>query len=304
MNPAPAAEDLLRLPVHVHGPGRAACSLAAHLVRAGARVAGLSGGSEAGAQAARDALGAGIPCTRALPALPGDVLLLLGVPDDALAGVAAELARGHLPPGGVALHLSGRQGRPVLAPLAARGLRTAAFHPLRSFPARRPGAGDLGGCLVAVDGDAELLPALLDLGRRLGGDPVPLAEAGRPLYHLGASMLGNGVLGVAGVAVQALRAAGIPEAAAIRGLVNIGTDVLARAGREGLPEALTGPVARGDTATLDAHLAALEALAPAWRGLYLGLVRAQLELCAEREDGARAAPARHWLVEREMEDHR
>jgi predicted short-subunit dehydrogenase-like oxidoreductase (DUF2520 family) len=271
--------------------------MAALMQKAGAAIRSLSGGSPAGAEAARRVLKSGLPWTPGCPVLTAGTMIIIGVPDDALAAVASELARGPLPAGGVAIHLSGIHDRAVLAPLRSRGLRTGSFHPLRAFPSRQPPGPDLGGSLVAVEAEEPECAQLFDLARRLGGEPLAIGAEGRALYHLGAALAGGLVLGVWDMAVRAATAAGIPEEAARRGLANIIHATLANAERMGAAEALAGPVVRGDVETLTRHLAAIETAFPERRSLYLELLRALCDLCERRGASEKTGRVRAWLLE-------
>lgn len=236
--------------LHVHGPGRCGMALARMLRARGTRVLSLSGGS--GRHGAPAAAELGVSFTTNLPSLPRGTWLLIAVPDDALARVAAELAEGPLPDAGWALHPSAMHGRKVLAPLAARGMVTAAFHPLRAFA---PGAAafDLAGALVAVDAEPAHEPHLRALAEALCGVPVHVPDEARTAWHLGATLAGNAPLALLHLAVRVWQRAGVEPELAWRALAALATPVVERAGADGA-RGLTGPVARGDRHTVAEHL--------------------------------------------------
>jgi len=199
-----------------------------------------------------------------LPLLGGDgraPILLLAVRDDALAPLAANLAA-VLPAaaaGAAAVHLSGALGPEVLAPLAARGFATAACHPLQTFTGSPEDAARLGGAAFAVEGSEEGRTAAEAVVRALGGRPFPLPSGARPLYHLAASLGANGLTGLVAAARDALSATGIGPDAALSALAPLLRAALHEALRSGPEAALTGPVSRGDEATLERHRRALHA---------------------------------------------
>ncbi|MAG56936.1 MAG: hypothetical protein CMJ83_11635 [Planctomycetes bacterium] len=292
----------------IHGPGRAATSLAVIHRRCGGRVVGLSGGSKDGARAARAVDGFGdVPWTSGADAasagIPPGGCLVIGAPDDALDATIAELAGAFrtsgasVDPDAFVVHLSGIRGRDALAPLADAGVKTAAFHPLCTFPSRDPGGRDLGGTIVAIEAEADLRDRLFAWARALGGRPFALAAEARGLYHLGAANASNTLLASIDLAAAALAAAGVPDDLAMDGIVAIAQRTLDNARRDGIAVALTGPVVRGDVTTLRRHLDAIDGQLPERRALYLQLVRALVGICRRRDDAARTDAVVRWLEE-------
>jgi predicted short-subunit dehydrogenase-like oxidoreductase (DUF2520 family) len=271
--------------VAVVGPGRVGATLAAGCVRAGLRLVAVAGGSggAAGAVAARHA-GARVH-EHAAGAVADADLVLLCTPDDALAAVVTEVAvadgwREHHR----VVHVSGASG---LAPLRRAGLagaRVAACHPAQTFPAVPPGGAPDPDRLLGVRWAVTCAPA--DVGwahefvTLLGGDATDLPDAARVLYHAGLTVGANAVGAAVAVARQLLLAALVDDPAGFLGpLVEASVANVLRDGAS----ALTGPVVRGDSGTVAAHLDALDAdvpvLADAYRHLaavVLGQVRAAL----------------------------
>lgn len=193
---------------------------------------------------------------------PADVareasILLLAVPDDALAGMAVELAAacpqmsGH-----VVLHLSGGTGLTPLLPLRERGASTGSLHPLAVLNSRLPQPDLLRGAGFAVDGQPRARSMARRLARDLGGRPFSIDARRRPLYHLAASLVANDVLAIFHLAHQALRKAGLAEREAHQILVHLLQGTATALAQTPAEEALTGPVSRGDAGTLARHLSA------------------------------------------------
>ena len=200
----------------------------------------------------------------------------LSVPDGELADVARRAA-GRL--SGVALHCSGALGASVLAPLAAAGCSTGAFHPLRAFPRALPDPDEARGTFFALDGDASARA----LGRRLaeafGGEAAVVPEEARPAYHLAATLAGGGVATLLAVAWSIARRAGVPDAAR-RGYATLSRGALEAAlAAEEPASAITGPAARGDADTIERQLALLEDDS-ATRRLVAAIARAALDRLA------------------------
>ncbi len=268
--------------LHVHGPGRCGMALARMLRARGTRVLSLSGGS--GRQGHPAAAELRVPFTSALPPLPRGTWMLIAVPDDALSRVASELAEGALPEAGWVLHPSAMHGRKVLAPLAARGLITAAFHPLRAFPSG-VATFDLAGALVAVDADPGREQSVRALAEALGGVPVCVPDEARTAWHLGATLAGNGPLALLHLAVRVWQRAGVEPELAWRALAALATPVVECAGSAGA-RGLTGPVARGDKHTVAEHLLHMSREHPEALALLRELDRELLRAAEALPDGA------------------
>jgi predicted short-subunit dehydrogenase-like oxidoreductase (DUF2520 family) len=206
------------------------------------------------------------------PAATRDVqLVLIAVPDDAIETVAAELAaEDAIGAEQVVLHLSGLLDRAALAPLTSSGAGLGSFHPLQTVaePAAAPDL--LRGAYAGLEGDGRALAAGERLAAWLGMRPVRLAPGAKPAYHAGAVIASNYVVALAAVAERLAIRAGVAAADARSLYLPLMRGTLANL-TLGPAAALTGPIRRGDEATVRQHLAALPA---GERRLYreLGLV--------------------------------
>jgi predicted short-subunit dehydrogenase-like oxidoreductase (DUF2520 family) len=191
--------------------------------------------------------------------VPEPELVLLCVPDRAIAEVAASV-----PPGPWIGHVSGATPLAALAPHERR----FGMHPLQTFTRER-GAEQLDGAFAAVTADSdEGLEVGLELARTLGLEPFALSDDKRAAYHAGAAIASNYLVTLRRAAGSLLEAAGAPPVA---------LDPLMRRTIENGFE-LTGPIARGDWATVDAHLAAIRAERPELEPMYVALAQTTKEL--------------------------
>jgi predicted short-subunit dehydrogenase-like oxidoreductase (DUF2520 family) len=191
----------------------------------------------------------------------GAELVLLCVPDRAIADVAAGIE-----PGPWIAHVSG--GTP-LASLDPHERRFG-LHPLQTFTRAR-GPEQLDGAFAAVSAETpEALAVGIDLARTLGLEPFELDDSERALYHAGAVVASNFLVTLYRAASDLVAAAGAPSEALVP---------LMRRTIENDFE-LTGPIERGDWATVDAHLAALAESRPELAELYSTLADATKELAA------------------------
>jgi len=186
-------------------------------------------------------------------------LVLLCVPDSAIAEVAASVE-----PGPWVAHVSGATPLAALAPHARR----FSVHPLQTFTAAR-GAEQLDGAWAAVTAEtAAARQAGLWLAETLGLRPFELADSARTLYHAGAVFASNYLVTLQRAASLLFRAVGAPPEAL--------EPLMRRTIENGFE--LTGPLARGDWATVEAHRAAIRADRPELDHLYETLAGATLAL--------------------------
>jgi predicted short-subunit dehydrogenase-like oxidoreductase (DUF2520 family) len=186
---------------------------------------------------------------------------LLTVPDDALPGLVTGLAATGAPlEGRMLAHASGRYGVSVLEPAVRQGALPLALHPVMTFTGRPDDVDRLAGTSFGVTAPEVLRPAAEALVIEMGGEPVFIAEEHRDLYHAAIAGAANHLITLVAQAMDLLRTAGVAEPARLLApLLSASLDNALRFGDAGL----TGPVARGDAATVAAHVAALEAAAGA-----------------------------------------
>ena len=227
----------------VIGAGRAGASLARAAATAGldATLAGRDGAADA--------------CRRAEVAL-------LCVPDSEIPSAAA-VAAGSVPPLRFVGHVSGAVGLDALDATRDRGAGAFGLHPLQTLP---DGHADLAGAACAVSGsDAASLELATQLAKQLGMRPFPIADEHRAAYHAAASMASNFLVALEESAAELLAAAGVDEPREILApLVLRSAANWSERGRE----ALTGPIARGDEATVERHRAAIADVAPSLLPMY------------------------------------
>lgn len=266
-----------RLDVGVVGAGRVGAVLGAALRIAEHRVVAASGVSDASRNRIETLLPGAAPMDAEAVVRTAD-LVLLTVPDDAIAPVVAGLAAvGAWRPGQIAVHASGLLGLAPLAPAAAMGVTVIAAHPAMTFTGTSVDLARLKETVFAVTAAAPVLPIAQALVVEMGGEPVVVEEANRPLYHAAVVHGANHVVALVSQATRLLRDAGVETPAALLGpLVRAALDgALSEA--PGAATTLTGPVVRADVGTLAAHVAAL-APHPEERATYLALARATADL--------------------------
>ncbi|HTM23234.1 MAG TPA: DUF2520 domain-containing protein, partial [Kofleriaceae bacterium] len=196
----------------------------------------------------------------------------LAVRDDAIAEVAGVLVgTGMVSRKHVLVHCSGA----LAAAEAFAGVRdrvggVATMHPLRAIVDPRAVMRELGGTVFGVEGDERGRAMVRLLVAALGGKVLELEGPQMAAYHAAAAVASNYLVALVDAAVELLAAGGVEEADALAALVPLAEGALANVKRRGLVDGLTGPIRRGDQATVARHLAALPpSLAPLYRQLGL-----------------------------------
>lgn len=262
---------MTRLAVVGTGPvGRVVAALHA---RTGASVAIVSRDAARGTSAAGEGVVSVAPT--ALGGWGADVALV-AVPDRAIAEAGAALRAAGFD--GLALHTSG-----ALPGAALGGGPAGSLHPLQSFP-RAAALDDLlaraAGAHWFHEGDghaeAETLVAAWS------GAFHPLAPGSKALYHAGAAVLSNHMVALFADAVRLFGAAGIDREAASAALAGLLAGTSANLAALGVPDALTGPIARGDVATVRGHVEAIRRATPDLLPAYVAMARRAAVVAREK----------------------
>lgn len=271
--------------INIIGCGRAAGSLARLWVQAASvTIGGVMNRSESSTHEAVHKIGAGTAVRNIEELKPAD-FWLIGTSDDQLAGVAKSMAGLHQDLGGsLVFHLAGRFGLDILQPLGPGGALLAALHPVRSLTDAQISVEDFTGTACVAEGSEDALSALEPLFTSIGGTWLPVTGIDRGLYHAAVSVISNITKAVAWKAQKWQRKAGLPAetaAAVTHQLLNSTMEDLFRSGAK---KSISGPVVRGDTSTIEAHLEAIRSTHPEDVEVYRVLARTVLDLAQERGD--------------------
>ena len=272
--------------VGIIGPGRAGVGLALALVQAGYTVR-LHGRRK---KAVPKPLELTVGAADEPPAWVAQAgVLILAVRDDAISPLAEVLARAEaVRADQVVLHLSGVLGQEALAPLVPSRAALGSLHPLQTISDPATAPARLEGTWAAVEGMPRAVQAAEGIAQELGMRPFRLSGKRKAIYHAGAVFASNYFVVVEAIAQRLLRHAGLSDTDAWQALRPLVEGTFENLTRQEPKDALTGPVARGDEATIRRHLESLtrdDAL------LYRALGRAALEL-AEKGGMDEATAAR------------
>jgi predicted short-subunit dehydrogenase-like oxidoreductase (DUF2520 family) len=200
--------------------------------------------------------------------LPDGDAVLLCVPDAEIDGAAAAVA-----PGPLVGHCSGAT---TLEPIVGAGHEAFSVHPLMTVAPDAPPSVFAGAGAATAGSTPRAQQAAETIARALGMNPVAVADEDRVAYHAAAAIASNFLTTIEGAAERLAATAGV-ERAMLVPLVRASVENWASLGAA---RALTGPIARGDNATVDRHRAAISERTPELLPLYDALAGATRELAA------------------------
>jgi predicted short-subunit dehydrogenase-like oxidoreductase (DUF2520 family) len=228
-------------------------------------------------------IGAGI-AVEAYDQLRPAAVHLLAVGDDQIEPACAALARAVPLKDSVVFHCSGALASDRLQAARDAGALVASVHPIRSFADPAAVAAQFSGTFCGVEGDPAALAVLTPALQAIGAQPVAIDAAAKTVYHAAAVFASNYLVTVLDAALRAYQAAGIPEPVARQMAQPLAAESMANVFRLGAAAALSGPVARGDFATVARQQRAVEEWDAATGALYQALVPPTVDL-ARRKAG-------------------
>jgi predicted short-subunit dehydrogenase-like oxidoreductase (DUF2520 family) len=258
------SSDLAQLGrVGVIGAGAVGSAISRALAARGARVLAITSRTAAHAEALAGMIPGSVAVISANAVAAESETILVAVPDDAIAEVATGT---HWHAGQLVMHLSGAQGAEALVSARAQDARVAALHPLMTFPrtTQAPAIGAilrrLAGCSWAFEADDEAsVDQCIAIVEALDGHAIRLTAADRAPYHMAAVLASNYIVTLLAVAVQLWGTFGVRPETALEALLPLTNAAVEHLETVGLPDALTGPIARGDLGTVRTHLGWLTA---------------------------------------------
>ena len=280
--------------VGIVGAGAVGTALGAALSRAGWPVAAVASRDPAHRERFRSFVPGARGFAEATAILDEVELVILAVPDDAIAELAGRL---RLYGGQALVHTSGALGAEVLEPAMAAGTQVGAFHPLVSFADTERAVEALRGATVAIEGDEQLAALLAEMAAAVGATAVRLAPGTKAAYHAAAVLAAGGFIALLDAIAELGAVAGLDETGSLAIYGRLVEQTLGNARALGIEAALTGPMTRGDVGTLDRHLRTLEEHAPAVVPLYRALAEREIAIAQSR---GRLSPERAAEMRRSL----
>jgi predicted short-subunit dehydrogenase-like oxidoreductase (DUF2520 family) len=214
-------------------------------------------------------------------------MVFITTPDDIIAKVCSEV-RWHK--GQSILHCSGAHSVDILEPARKLGAAVGSFHPLQTFADVDQAIANLPGSTFALEAEEPLLSTLKELTHLLNGNWVELKPGDKVLYHAAAVFACNYLVTLVKLAQDLWQDFGVSSKEATKALLPLLRGTLNNIDNIGLPNCLTGPVARGDLGTIKRHLSALEARNPSLLTTYkeLGLQTIPIALAKGKVNAQKA----------------
>lgn len=209
--------------------------------------------------------------------LPPSDALLIASNDQSIAEIAGALAQhsNHLWKGRTVFHLSGAISSDCLNPLAAVGAKVASAHPVRAFSSDRTSFADT---WVGLEGNSDALLLLKQAFQAIGGKCFTIDSEHKRKYHAASVIASNHLIALADASYQLWQQAGLDDDTSATLFDSLTRGVLDNLKNAKPAQALTGPIARGDSDTIIAHLEAIHQDAPQIAKLYRHLSEHLLSL--------------------------
>ena len=247
------------------GAGTVGTALSVSLSRKGYPVVAVSSRSQTSARNLAQAIGGCLPVSSNQDVADAAELVFITTPDDAIAPVASQV-QWHK--GQSVVHCSGADSTDILGSARKLGAYVGVFHPLQTFANVRQAIENMPGSTFALEAEEPLLTTLKDMATALGGHWIELKAGDKVVYHASAVIACNYLVTLVKLATDLWQTFGIPRHQAIQALLPLVRGTIHNIDTVGIPQCLTGPVARGDTGTIRKHLGALQRVAPGLLSTY------------------------------------
>jgi predicted short-subunit dehydrogenase-like oxidoreductase (DUF2520 family) len=209
--------------------------------------------------------------------------IFITTPDDTIASVCLDIAKkGGISPGDKVIHMSGAGGLDLLEPARMTGAMVASIHPLQSFADIEGAIRNIPSSTFGITADEDLREWSANLVRELGGIPVDVPEAIKPLYHTAACMASNYLTTLIHAVEEIYLSLGLSRDEALRAFWPLVNGTLKNIETKGSIQALTGPISRGDAGTIEQHIRVLSETLPDYLPAYCAMGLLTVELAIKR----------------------
>ncbi len=221
-------------------------------------------------------------------------LVFITTPDDVIASVVSRISWRQ---GQMVAHCSGADATDILEPARIAGTYVGVFHPLQTFAGAREAMENMPGSTFALEAEEPLLGILQEMAHALGGHWIKLKAGEKAVYHTAAVIASNYLVTLVKLATDLWQTLGIPRDKATEALLPLIRGTVRNLETIGLPQCLTGPIARGDRGTIKKHLETLEKISPDMLATYreLGLKTIPIALAKGRINEQQAAELKTML---------
>lgn len=265
------------------GAGAAGSALLLALHQAGYPIAGVASRTLASAQRCAALTGDPPATSDPAPAVVNADIIILATPDGQIEAACQAIAdQGVIRPGQLFLHLSGALTSNVLEPARHKGAEVLSLHPIQALADPQKGAELLRGSCFCLEGTAPAITRGEALVKALQGETLVIPAAKKALYHAALCVAANYLVTIESIAVTLLEQIGIERQAGLKAILPLIAGSVENLAHSGLPDALTGPISRGDTTTIAQHINGLREIQPACQAIYRMLGKETVELALKK----------------------
>ena len=214
--------------------------------------------SMSSAESAVNTIGSGMPIDK-ISSMQSAALYLIASGDDDIESCSQQLSQsGLLNSGDIVFHCSGAQTSDLLQDCKNVGASVASIHPIKSFASVNQSISSFAGTYCGVEGEDSALRVLSTLFTSIGANLLPISTQNKTLYHAASVIASNYLVTLQEISINAFKQAGIGRQEAMAVLKPIVQGTVENIFENGTINALTGPIARGDSKVVTAHLEAME----------------------------------------------
>ena len=259
------------------GAGMVGTAIGYLLKKAGYEIVAIADKSAAALRRAQSYTG-GKACRKPQEVLREADCILITTPDDIILSVCKDIARSPLIKDKYIFHMSGAGGLDLLDPAKKAGAAVGSIHPLQSFSSVDNAIQNIPSSYFGITVDAKAKTQAETIVLALGGKPIYISSQQKSLYHAAACVASNYLVSLLNVVESIYQSIGINENDAKNAYLPLIYGSLKNIELSGSVQALTGPIARGDSGTIQKHVDAINANLPQYASLYssLGLVTVKL----------------------------
>lgn len=268
--------------IGIIGAGNVGITLGVSLKAKGYKLAGILSRTRKSAQRGAEITGTK-GYTEIFPLLNEANVIFITTPDRVIAEVCQDVAdSGGFKEGDIVIHTSGSHSSEILSPARDRGAAVLSVHPLQTIPSPEAGIRNLPGSFFAVEGDKKGLPFVRKMIADFNGQLVEIPTEMKPLYHASACVVSNYFVGIVRLGLSMMENIGVDKDKALLALLPLIQGTMQNIEKVGVPEGLTGPIARGDYSTISDHLEVMKKVMPEIVPLYTELGKFTVKVALEK----------------------
>lgn len=277
--------------IAIIGAGKVGTAIGYILKCGGYPVAGVASRTLKSAEQAVNFIGQGIPSTDLIETARAAEIIFITTPDKLIKETCDYIAEGGgIEKNNLVIHCSGAFSSLVLDSVHKKEAKAVSLHPLQSFADVNQAVNSLKRSYFCLEGDNSAFTEVRDIIGALGGIEINISSSNKVLYHAGAAVVSNYLVSIIHFGLKLYEVIGIPREKALSALLPLIKGTVNNIEEVGVPQALTGPIARGDWETVRDHLEALKKEAPQLVDIYSKLGEYTVQVGQEKgtlskEDG-------------------